>query len=289
MTCVRNGVPAVMTRRLLSLCIVQLLLTGCSQSPPEDLQTGSAEAAPPRAGESQVAESTSDLPLPPITPSGTPAEAFPAKAFAALAPIDPEVEAAFEKLLGGTLDVDAWEQTQQSIIDAGPGAASLLARELESPDVARREQASSIVVLLGSGAEAAVPALQKAVSDSSAFVRANAAAALAQFPDHRDVAKQALVKLLDAEEPELRRLAAMNLSLLGSQAEDLVPRLTLALDDKDTEVVRPIAQLLGEIGPPAKPALEKLQQIAFEQEGEVKEAATQAVQKIEGQPSNPTP
>jgi hypothetical protein len=70
---------------------------------------------------------------------------------------------------------------------------------------------------------------------------------------------------------------------------DLVPRLALALEDTDAEVVRPIAQLLGQIGPAASEALPRLQKIAFEAEGEVKAAAEQAVLLIEGKDSPETP
>jgi len=283
-----NGVQPMMTNSISwAFAALALATAGCSRgTEPVTNESASMPTSAAQTGrQSAPPENSTPDELPPIsTPAPIQAEsALPITRSEPVAPIDPQRQADFDKLLSGNLDAQEWERIQQSLVDAGEDAAPLLAKELESTDVSRREQSSSILVLLGSNAKAAVPALVKAVNDSSAFVRANAAAALAQFPDHLDLAKQSLVKLLDADEPELRRLAATNLSLLGAQAEDLLPRLTLALDDKDTEVVRPIAQLLGEIGPPAKPALEKLQKIAFEQEGAVKAAAELAVQQIEGQ------
>jgi HEAT repeat protein len=196
--------------------------------------------------------------------------------------IKPEIAAAFDKLFEPNLDPQKWESIHLSLIEAGATAVPVLKQALESKDVSRREQASSILSLLGALSEPAIPQLLKSLKDESAFVRATSAAALASFSTHQEKAKATLLELLDSKDPELRRLAATNLSILGDSASDLVPRLTVALDDSDNEVVRPIAQLLGQIGGPARAALPKLQKIAFEKQGDVKDAATLAVELIEG-------
>jgi HEAT repeat protein len=200
-----------------------------------------------------------------------------------------EVDEAFEQLFSPGLESSDWDRKLQAIVDAGAKAMPTLRAELNSTDVVRREQASTVLVLMGPSAEEAVPEMIEALKDTSSFVRANAAAALASFPGELAKARNVLIELLDSPEPELRRLAASNLIFLGESAADLVPRLALALDDSDSEVVRPIAQLLGQIGPAASEALPRLQRIAFEAEGEVKAAAEQAVLQIEGRPALEVP
>ena len=272
---------------------------GCQKSAPESAASSTAVSAPAETPSQPVMEPPAVLamneepPSLPLIPAGQVIEDLPpATPFGelplAIAPsatteeIKPELAAAFEKLFEPNLDVEKWEAAHMSLVEAGGDVVPVLKRALESSDVARREQAASILSLLGAVSEPAVPQLLKALKDDSAFVRATSAAALASFSTHQEKAKATLLELLDSKDPELRRLAATNLSILGDSASDLVPRLTLALDDADGEVVRPIAQLLGQIGGAARPALPKLQKIAFETQGDVKEAATLAVEMIEG-------
>jgi HEAT repeat protein len=272
-----------------------LIQAGCQKTPAEPAAQSSAAVdktaspaqpvtppvamndEPPSLPVIPAAEIISDLP--PATPIGElPLAIVPA---AATEEIKPELAAAFEKLFDPRFEGEKWDAVHISLVEAGGDAVPVLKKALESKDVARREQAASILSLLGALSEPAVPALLKSLDDESAFVRATSAAALASFSAHQEKAKATLLKLLDSKDPELRRLAATNLSILGENASDLVPRLTIALDDADSEVVRPIAQLLGQIGNAAKPALPRLQKIAFEQQGDVKEAATLAVELIE--------
>ena len=72
----------------------------------------------------------------------------------------------------------------------------------------------------------------------------------------------------------------VNLGSFGVEAAPEVEVLASVLDDKDEEVVLPVVQLLGRIGQKAEPAMPKLQQIAFEQEGEIRKAAESAIQQI---------
>jgi hypothetical protein len=73
---------------------------------------------------------------------------------------------------------------------------------------------------------------------------------------------------------------ATNLSNFGPEAAACVPQLTAALDQAAPEMLRPIVELLGRIGPAAEPARPKLQQIAFEQDGDASAAATAALELI---------
>ena len=294
MTTHRNGFlmrPHLFSSAL-SICAV---VTGCQKASPEPVSQSPATGntvAPAKTAAAPVVAMNDDPPslpgipsaeiisdLPPVTAFGElPLAIVPSTA---TEEIKPELAAAFEKLFQPGLEGEKWDAVHISLVEAGGDAVPVLKKALESNDVARREQAASILSLLGAVGEPAVPALLKALDDESAFVRATSAAALASFSAHQEKAKATLLKLLDSKDPELRRLAATNLSILGENASDLVPRLTIALDDTDGEVVRPIAQLLGQIGTAARPALPKLQKIAFEKQGDVKEAATLAVELIE--------
>ncbi len=285
---------------LLAVLAASTVVAGCQKSAPETVVQETPAAPPAIAAPTtpEVAAPTSltideEPPALPVIPVGqvisdlappTPFGELPLGIVPVVATeeIKPELQAAFDKLFEPGLEGDKWETVHMSLVEAGADAVPVLKKALESKDVSRREQASSILSLLGAVGEPAVPQLLNSLSDESAFVRATSAAALASFSAHQEKAKSTLLELLDSRDPELRRLAATNLSILGESASDLVPRLTVALDDADTEVVRPIAQLLGQIGGPARPALPKLQKIAFEQKGEVKEAATLAVEMIAG-------
>ncbi len=289
-------------RNWFAIGMVLVCWSGCQKSAPEPVvdtpaapsaHPGQSRTVPPAMEPPAVLAMTEEPPVLPLIPAGQviedlpPATPFGELPLAIMAPfaadeVKPELAAAFEKLFEPNLDAEKWESAHLSLVEAGAEAVPVLKKELESSDVSRREQAASILSLLGAVSEPAVPQLLKSLSDESAFVRATSAAALASFSTHQERAKATLLELLDSSDPELRRLAATNLSILGDSASDLVPRLTLALDDADGEVVRPIAQLLGQIGGAARPALPKLQKIAFEQQGDVKEAATLAVEMIEG-------
>lgn len=283
--------------RFLAVSALLSCSAGCQKSAAEPVSKSAPaaiESPAARAVEFEsVAAMSEELPTLPVIPAGqvisdlAPATPFGELPLAIVAStvteeIKPELAAAFEKLFEPGLDGEKWEAVHLSLVEAGGESVPVLKQALESADVSRREQASSILSLLGAVSEPAVPQLLNALNDESAFVRATSAAALASFSTHQDKAKATLLELLDSKDPELRRLAATNLSILGDSASDLVPRLTLALDDADGEVVRPIAQLLGQIGGAARPALPRLQKIAFEQQGELKEAATLAVEMIEG-------
>ena len=90
-----------------------------------------------------------------------------------------------------------------------------------------------------------------------------------------------LTDLLADTDPQLRRLAAANLSAFGAEASREIPKLTAVLTDSDAEVVTPVIQLLGRMGPLAVDAVPQLQKIAFEQDGALKQAAEQALLLIQ--------
>lgn len=195
-------------------------------------------------------------------------------------PISPAAEKAWARLMQPEMTSEQWEAAQQALVELGAEAAPLLNRELGSSEEYHREIAATLVAQLGTPSEKTQKALLPLLDDPSLFVRANAAAALAPVAEHSEAVVPVLTKLLKADDPQLRKMAAMNLSSFGKEAAPEVATLAAALEDSDAEVVLPVVQLLGRIGPRAEPAMQRLQQIAFEQEGEVKRAAQTAIEQI---------
>lgn len=202
-----------------------------------------------------------------------------------LAPIqfDQNVLAAFEELSKPANTFEEWEQANQKFLAMGEATIPLLAHKLTQGDPVERELAASTLVLMGTPPEAAVPALVESLRDTLPFVRANAAATLVQIPQHQKIAIPVLVQFLNHTDPNLQQMASVNLTALGAEASPHVAELTTLLESKtsEPEVLLPVVQLLGRIGPKAELAIPKLKQIAFEQEGEVGDAAKSAIQLIE--------
>lgn len=285
----------------MSLCVAGLLLAyGCggsvppSQQSPARLQERTALGVSEPAQE--ISEETAEVGLvdrpvlrvgtaEPEDRAGTPLiQTFrPEPILAETFVFDPELLKSFEALLTPLDSFEKWEAANQKLLKFGDPAVPLLAQKLREGNDVERELAASTLVLVGPAAKAAIPALRKGLTDEIPFVRANSAVALVQFPEESAVAIPVLVALLEHEDSNLQQLAAMNLSVLGEEASPHVAQLTkiLKLKSDDREVVIPVVQLLGRIGPAAGSAIPQLKQIAFEQKGEVSDAATSAIQLIQ--------
>ncbi|QDT32472.1 HEAT repeat domain-containing protein [Thalassoglobus polymorphus] len=189
---------------------------------------------------------------------------------------------AFEKLVTPANSIEAWEQAHQAVLDLGEEVVPLLADRLKNGNNIERETAASTLISFGPDAEGAIPELRSALKDPVPFVRANAAITLVQFPKEAPQAVSVLVTLLEHDDPTLQQMAAMNLSVLGEDASSHVDDLTRILDTTEgPELLLPVVELLGRIGPAAETAVPKLKQIAFEQKGEVGAAANSAIQLIQ--------
>ncbi|HVJ69028.1 MAG TPA: HEAT repeat domain-containing protein, partial [Caulifigura sp.] len=206
-------------RSILAALAACAFFPGCQKSAPE--QAAPAQVAPAAAAASGfvqtaeapiVAAKDDEMPALPLIPAGqviddlapaTPAGELPlAIAVPATEEIKPELAAAFEKLFEPGLEGEKWEAVHMSLVEAGADAVPVLKKALASSDVSRREQASSILSLLGAVCEPAIPELLKSLKDESAFVRATSAAALASFSTYQEKAKATLLELLDSRDPE---------------------------------------------------------------------------------------
>ena len=129
----------------------------------------------------------------------------------------------------------------------GQAAVSALIEALTNRDGVVSGQAASILGRIGEPAKAAVPALVDALSDENAGIRGPAACALYQIDHSRlDVLKQALRD----EDWTVRSGAANVVSQIGEPARAAVPALIEALSDEDERVRSRAAWALQKIGTP---------------------------------------
>ena len=267
-----------------ALLTVVVLCAGCGAAPGDRPEPGTAGAAP-SAGASVNDAATSagatDDPALGVVPASAIAPANESRP----SPVGPtRAEQAFTRLLGMGITVEQWEAAHQELIDLGADAADVLRQGLQSRDAMAREWAASILALNVEAAPLAAEELTACLTDGSGFVRANAAAALALVPDRQSAAIPVFFDLLQSTDSELRRMAAVNLSQIGAPVADHLERLTPFLDDPDPEIVRPLVELLGQLGAAATPALPRLQQMAsMPGDSPLKSAAAQAVAQIESQ------
>jgi HEAT repeat protein len=198
-------------------------------------------------------------------------------------PSNPEADALFATLTSPETP-EEWEQAHVRLVELGEAALPTLTRELTSDDAFRRETAASALAMLGSVASGAQGELRAALADESIHVRANAATALCAIPEQADVVIPVLTQLVVSEDEQVRQMSAVNLSNFGEEAAPHVPKLAEVLKVAPSDVLVPVVELLGRIGPDAESAAPQLQQIVFEQEGEAKQAATAALERINAKP-----
>lgn len=97
------------------------------------------------------------------------------------------------------------------------------------------------------------------------------------------------VEELKAMAPQTRNAAAYEIAGMGPAAVAAVPALIAALDDPSAAVRYPVIIALMEIGPVAKAAIPRLQQMEEEEiNDEIAAAARRALRRIQAAPS-PTP
>jgi hypothetical protein len=279
----------------LLLTVASIGLSGCSQDSPALAESFDPVAESPVEPVSVPVPMVQRTPRPPLltadAPPGTAIPSFepqppPPQTPTPAPPAPPSpIEIAFQTLLRPGVSTDEWETAHQALIGYGVAAVPVLRDGLNSTNPLAREWAASLLALNTDAAKLATKELTECLTDPSGYVRANAAAALAFVPGNEEVAAPVFVELISSPDPQLRRLAAMNLGTLPTLSPAQVRQVSTALGDSDPEVVRPIVDLLGRIGPSAKPALPKLQQIAFEQtvDESLQSAAQQAVQLIQAE------
>lgn len=190
-------------------------------------------------------------------------------------------EQKFEEFVGPLPSTEDWDRLHTELVEMGEAAVPVLAKQLDSDDPQRRESASSLLALIGPQASGAKPALQRALTDSSAYVRIHAATALGQLGGDVDEPLKVVVELLGSDRDDVREMATVNLSFFGPEAADAHRVLLPLLQSDDPAVVTAVAEALGRMGPAAadaRPALEQRLQTA---DGEVHTAIETALAAID--------
>lgn len=272
----------MLTRTAAALVLMMALQSlGCSEQSPEPVDVAPATTAAPVTPARDAM-----LPAPTVVAESPPVASTPA---VAPEPDDgTQARAAMSRLLAQGISVDEWEAAHQELVDLGPAAADALREALTSADPVAREWSASILALNVEAALVAKSELMDCLDDESGFLRANAAAALLLVPGTDAEVLPVLLDLTRSTDADLKRLAVLNLANLNEQVVPHLDQLTPLLSDADPEVVRPIVDLLGRLGPAAKGALPQLQQIEFEAgRDDLRTAVEQAVQQIESPDTAP--
>ena len=130
----------------------------------------------------------------------------------------------------------------------------------------------------------ALPAVLDSQSDPSDEVRLRVALALIKLGKH-EVALPLIDALASDSKADMRRQVTETLGALAKrQSPASLPRLVKMLADSDDEVRGVAAENLGEMGPAGKPALGELKALAKDKSERVREAAQEAIAKIERTP-----
>jgi HEAT repeat protein len=174
----------------------------------------------------------------------------------------------------------------------GPDAATAvpdLAHALATDaDAAVRKEAARAFALLGLDAKEGIPALAKALrEDKSEDVRQHAALALGKMRGEEvHAVAPAMVEAMKKDSDKAVRIFVVHAlgNSLGPNLRDFVKDLAEQLPkEKEGDVRLAIVQELGALGPDAKEALPALQRMVADVQITVRDAAKQAVKKVQGQ------
>jgi HEAT repeat protein len=141
-----------------------------------------------------------------------------------------------------------------------PEAIPVLLELLKDSDDQIRHKAATCLGWLGPKAKSAVPQLTEALSDPE--VKVAAAGALGQIGNDAIGAKPALLRAAEDKDFLVRFCVTKALWHITQDANLVVPQLQALLNDRDRYIEKwwrcSVAELLGEIGPPARKAIPDL-------------------------------
>ncbi len=193
-----------------------------------------------------------------------------------------EAEAAFGAMTAVGVSQKNLDAATDRLLAIGAPAIPVLVAGLQAEDSLRREMAATMLALMGATAADAKDQLIAALKDESDFVRANAATALAQMPGQAEHVVSVFSEFLDGDDEHLRKMAAMNLSVLDVEAaKPLVGQMARLLTDGDRDVVLAMVELLGRMGPDAREAVAELKALDSADDAGLQTAVTAALTQIE--------
>jgi HEAT repeat protein len=226
----------------------------------------------------------------------------------ALGMIGVEAREAVQPLIAALGDSDFFVRKSGTAMIAlgkiGPAAREavpFLIQELKAPDSATRTSAAEALAGIGPAAVDAAPALADALKDQNARVRVRASIALAKIGPRATAAVPALIQALSDNLDWLspREYAARALGEIGPEAGEAVPALTRVLTESDAaaeakpastrerwrgyhaQMRAAAAEALGKIGPEAKEAVPVLREALEDKDEGVRQAAAEALQRIQ--------
>ncbi len=159
-----------------------------------------------------------------------------------------------------------------------------LIEELKDQDHRIREAAArSYISWHGPEADKlAVPYLAQALKDDDVSVRLSAATALLNIALRiRTEAKEAvpdLIHIIKQNDSNIREVALLTLSMIGSEAKEAVPDLIHILEDKNDRMRALSATVLGNIGDAR--AVNPLSRALKDNDKEIRQAASEALNKL---------
>jgi HEAT repeat protein len=165
-------------------------------------------------------------------------------------------------------------------------AVPALVEALADPEPETRNEVLFALGSIGPGAESAVPAVAKALGDPDMNVRYAACYALGSIGPAAKSAKAALQRNLASPDEFLAMDSAWALSRIDpgctESAPKTVPLLVKGLEQPDAMTRLHAVESLGRLGPLAKDAAAALKKALEDDNGDVREAAAEALKAIGG-------
>jgi HEAT repeat protein len=181
--------------------------------------------------------------------------------------------------------------------EASEGVSKLAECMLKDLDPEARYKAALALSKMIPSAKAAVPALAKALEDKEPFVRLNAVNALFRLGSDARPAMPELIKAMQDETNKdksppvfgytIQDMAARALGKATAGSGEAVPALMATLKQGKTDGIHlAVAKALGDIGPEARNSLPQLRELLKDNNLDVRQAAQESIEIIEGQPAN---
>ena len=176
--------------------------------------------------------------------------------------------------------------------EAVPALAAILAGDAEGKV---RSEAALALMKMHPASRTALPELSQALQDEEPGVRMYAALALFRLGNEARSAVPALIQALGDEGNQrnvgtffftIRELVALTLGRASAGTAEAVPALMEVLRGNGTMALRrAVTRALGDIGTEARPAAPQLRKMLTDQRLPLREAAAEALRKIEGEPA----
>ncbi len=188
----------------------------------------------------------------------------------------------------GRGDMDGRLHATTALTSMGQAAVPYLLRALEGDQSDVRLRILTTLGMLGSDAEAALPAISALLHDSSASVRITAAATMVAIDCRRgEEVWPVLIAALDGDS-FAASLAAGTIGRLGADGAEAVPNLIRLIGATDPEVQLAALGALWKMGVAAQAAIPSLKEAA-KSDGAVGVAARAALETATGQAPTPIP